>query len=191
MRRHKIILVIIALGTTATAADNGDQIEPAPSEDFYARVNEDWLRRTEIPSDVPRISPFVVNTLRAQHQVREIVEESTYSATTATSETRQIASFYASFTDLRTVEQAGLTPFDEVLGDIEATSSKEDFAPLFGHLAANHTNYDPNSTTPSVVPIRISVRNDRLDATRTVLVLHPGGLGLPNRPKIAVVAGCP
>ena len=181
MRWHKIIFVIIALGTTATAADNGDKIEPVPSEDFYAWVNEDWLRRTEIPSDVPWISPFVVNTLRAQHQVREIVEESIYSANTATSETRQIASFYASFTDLRAVEQAGLTPLDDVLGDIEATSSKRDFAPLFGHLATNHTNYDPNSTTPSVVPIRISVWNDRLDVTQTVLVLHPGGLGLPNR----------
>ena len=175
-------LSILALAGLATAAWSQDTVTrgPSPAEDFYGFVNADWLRQAEIPSEVPWISPFVVNTLRTQQQIREIVEEAA-GVSSASGSNMQIGAFYRSYVDLNAIENAGLRPLEKVFDDIDAVSTKSDIVPLFGRLAANHTDFDPNSIAPSVVPVQIGVWNDRFDATRTALVLHPGGLSLPDR----------
>lgn len=181
MFRPIFVFVSAAFIVATTPPGDAELDNPSPRDDFYTFVNAEWLRTAEIPSEVPWISPFVVNTLRVQEQVRKLIVETAAKPSPANGVGSDIAAFHRSFTNDGAVETAELTPLHDVFADIRSASTAEHLAPLFGRLASEHTDFDANSLAPSVAPVAIGVWNDRLDATSTALVLSPSGLGLPDR----------
>lgn len=179
MRRNMIVGTLAAACWTVSCAE--DTATPKPQDDFYAATNAQWLADTAIPPDVPWISPFVVNTLSAQDQVRAVVEAAASEAGPPGTPRRVIGDFYASLIDLDAVEAAGLAPLADTLMMIERATEPQALAEAFGHLASAHRDPDPNALSPHTAPLALSVWTDRLDARATALVLRPSGLGLPDR----------
>ncbi|MEE4209906.1 MAG: hypothetical protein V2I43_11625, partial [Parvularcula sp.] len=68
-----VALTVCSAFTLHTGAEAQSAVRP--QDDFYSYVNEAWLAETGIPDDVPWISPFVVNTLEVQSEVRAVIEE--------------------------------------------------------------------------------------------------------------------
>lgn len=172
-------VAFLAIVVTACSAEQ--PVAPAPQDDYYAHVNADWLASATIPEEVPWISPFVVNALAAQDEVRGVVEDAAAADAAPGTPERLVGDFHRSVMDTAVVETAGLGPLADVLAMIDALDGPDDLALTFGRLAAEHADPDPNSLFPRVTPLALSVWTDRLDAQRAALVLRPAGLGLPDR----------
>jgi endothelin-converting enzyme len=79
-------------------------------DDFYRFVNGRWLAVTEIPSDRSNYGAFTLLQEDAEHNLRQILEESAAANAPKGSETQKVGDFYASFMDEAAIEAAGIRP---------------------------------------------------------------------------------
>ncbi len=137
-------------------------------DDLYAAVNGGWEARTEIPAD--RTSWGAFHELRdlSEQRVRGLIEQA---AQEDSPSARQIAAFYQSFMDEAAIEQAGSRPLQPLLDEIARLRSPAELAAAIGRLQALGLN----------LPVRLAVWADAKDASRYLLQLRQGGLGLPDR----------
>ncbi|MCK6079254.1 peptidase M13 [Microbacterium sp. EYE_5] len=139
-----------------------------PQDDLFRHVNGAWLERTEIPEDKARWGSFHLIAEQAEHDVREIIQEST-SAEPGT-EARKIGDLFTSFMDTEAIEARGAEALAPQLAQVEAvtgipsllhtagTLEREGVAGVFG------TYIEPDPGNPQ----------------RYVMFLVQGGLSLPD-----------
>ena len=97
----------------------------APCKDFFQFANGGWLKRSEIPGDLPRWGSF--NELQEQNYaaLQEVLTEAARNAPTAPDpNTRKLGTFYGTCMDSAAVESAGITPLKVELDQIAAIQDR-------------------------------------------------------------------
>ena len=141
-----------------------------PQDDLFRHVNSRWLAETEIPSDRAAHGAFHALRDQAEIDVRALAEEAAAGDAPAGSDERKVGDLWASFMDEESVEARDAEPLAGDLVDIRAVTSVEDLVSLLGRLQRHGT--------PGAV--RWYVDNDGEDATRYIVNLVQGGIGLPD-----------
>ncbi len=143
-----------------------------PQDDLFGHVNGRWLDETEIPSDKSSWGAFIALADAAEQQVRDIITElaDRPADQLSSDEETKIAALYASFMDTERIEALGLEPVRDLLdrahaiGDLAALA---DFLGMFERIGG------PGLFGSYITP-------DRVDASKNIVYLAQGGLGLPD-----------
>jgi putative endopeptidase len=168
--------------TTTTSLTAQGQIKPldpanidttcAPCKDFFKFANGGWLRRSEIPGDLPRWGSF--NELQEQNYaaLEQVLTEAARNASSARDpNTRKLGTFYGSCMDSTAVESAGITPLKEDLDQIAAIQDRRGIENVIARLHRVG------------IPAAFSFRSnpDAKKSTRTIAEVYQAGLGMPDR----------
>jgi len=143
----------------------------APGNDWFAYVNGNWTKNTEIPADKARYSMFNVLTDRAQEQNRAIIEEAAASNAAEGEVAQKVGDYFAAFMDEAQIESLGTQPLEPYLAKIDGVTSKQELAKLFGEFART---YIPG-------PVGGYISADAKAPDTYAVYLYQSGLGLPNR----------
>jgi predicted metalloendopeptidase len=140
-------------------------------DDFYRHVNGKWLTNTEIPADKGSYGAFVKLRDDTLEQLRCVIEGLPQSKDAAEPDSRKIIDLYASFIDEPSLEALDLQPLAAELAAIDAIESKSRIPALIAHFGRLGVG----------APYQPQVHQDARDATRYVVDLVQGGLGMPDR----------
>lgn len=141
-----------------------------PQDDLFRHVNGRWLDDVEIPADRASHGAFHMLRDQAEIDVHELLEEAAGSDASAGTDARKVGDLYAAFMDVDRVEELGAEPLATDLADIRGVVSTSQLLHLMGRLQRHGT--------PGVVNPYVS--NDGDDASRPIVWLAQGGLGLPD-----------
>src|SRR4029450_11118751 len=160
------------MSATTTSGIAVDELSPdvRPQDDLFRHVNARWLAETEIPPDRAAHGPFHELRDQAELDVRALAEEAAAGDAAAGSPERKVGDLWASFMDADGAEARDAAPLADDLADIRAVTSPTELVALMGRLQRHGT--------PGV--LRWYVDNDGDDATRYIVNLVQGGLGLPD-----------
>ncbi|HET6950660.1 MAG TPA: M13-type metalloendopeptidase [Acidimicrobiales bacterium] len=144
--------------------------EVRPQDDLFRHVNSRWTAETEIPPD--RAAHGAFHALRDQSEidVRALAEEAAAGDAATGSDERKVGDLWAAFMDEDEVERRDAEPLADDLAEIRAVRSPAELIGLLGRLE--------RYGTPGLV--QWYVDNDGDDATRYIVNLVQGGLGLPD-----------
>ncbi|WP_341632058.1 M13 family metallopeptidase [Sphingomonas agri] len=126
-----------------------------PGDDFWAFVNGDWDKKTQIAADRASAGPFVTLSDGAERDVRQIVEQ------LAADQSRdhlgqQIGDYYSSFTDTGAIEAAGTAPLKPYLAEINGAKTRAQLLSLFikpGYASPVDVGIGPNFKNPDVYAV--------------------------------------
>ena len=141
-----------------------------PQDDLFRHVNGRWLATAEIPADRAAHGAFHMLRDQAELDVRALAEEAAASDAPAGSDERKVGDLYAAFMDVDGAEARDAAPLADDLAAIAAVSSPAELVALLGRLQRHGT--------PGLV--EWFVDNDGDDASRYIVNLVQGGLGLPD-----------
>jgi len=143
-----------------------------PQDDFFAYVNNGWIKTTEIPSDFPIYGSFAQLFESSEAAQREILEGlAARKDLPAGSLERKLGDYYASFMDEAGIEAKGARPIRERLAALEGVRDKAGLARAMAELW--------RIGVP--VPFNAYVEADYDDASRHLLFVGQSGLTLPDR----------
>jgi putative endopeptidase len=141
-----------------------------PQDDLFRHVNSRWLATVEIPPDRAAHGAFHELRDQAEIDVRTIAEEAAASAAPPGSEERKLGDLWAAFMDVEGVEKRDAEPLADDLAAVRSVGSVAELVALLGRLQRHGT--------PGLVGWFVD--NDGEDATRYIVNLVQGGLGLPD-----------
>ncbi|RYB94107.1 peptidase M13 [Nocardioides oleivorans] len=157
--------------TILDAAREGMNLDIRPQDDLFGHVNGRWLEDTEIPSDKSSWGAFVALADDAEQQVRDIITElADRPADTLDDDERRIGDLFAAFMDTEAIEAKGLRP---VQGLLDRAHHVSDLTELAAFLGMFERIGGPGLFGSYITP-------DRADASRNIVYLAQGGLGLPD-----------
>jgi putative endopeptidase len=172
-------LLSIAAASSAAGQAQGKPIDPAnidstchPCQDFFQYANGGWLKRSEIPGDLPRWGSF--NELQEQNfaALEDVLTDAARTASsTADPNIRKLGTFYGTCMDSTAIESAGLTPLTSELKQIDGI---RDRAGVELAIARLHRIGIPAAFAFTSKP-------DAKRSSRTIAELYQAGLGLPDR----------
>jgi predicted metalloendopeptidase len=139
--------------------------------DFYQFACGGWRRANPVPPDRARFGRADEVTERNQWVLRDILESLARADAARAPGAAQVGDFYASCTDERAIDRAGLAPVAALLSQVDGAASKADLSRVVGALRREGIDV---LFTLAVVPALA-------DATRTVAEIDQGGLSLPDR----------
>jgi putative endopeptidase len=149
-----------------------DELSPdvRPQDDLFRHVNSRWMAETEIPED--RAAHGAFHALRDQSEldVRTLAEEAAAGDAPLGSDERKVGDLWAAFMDAEEVERRDAEPLADDLAEIRGVATPGELMELLGRLERHGT--------PGLV--QWYVDNDGEDATRYIVNLVQGGLGLPD-----------
>ena len=157
--------------TILDAAREGMNPDIRPQDDLFGHVNGRWLDDSEIPADKSSWGAFIALADSAEQHVREIITElAARPAAELDEDERKIGDLYSSFMDTETIEARGLQPVQDLLDGAHAISDLGELASFLGGLERIG---GPGLFGSYITP-------DRIDASRNIVYLAQGGLGLPD-----------
>ncbi|HJR16963.1 MAG TPA: M13 family metallopeptidase [Gemmatimonadales bacterium] len=178
---HSLAVGFLSSAVTASLAaqQQSKPIDPAnidstchPCRDFFQYANGGWLRRSEIPGDLPRWGSF--NELQEQNfaALKDVLTEAAREArTTRDANARKLGTFYGTCMDSATVESAGITPLS---GELKRLETISDRSGVEAGIVRLHKVGIPAAFAFRSTP-------DAKQSTRTIAELYQAGLGLPDR----------
>jgi endothelin-converting enzyme/putative endopeptidase len=157
--------------TILDAARDGMNPDIRPQDDLFGHVNGRWLEDTEIPQDKSSWGAFIALADAAEQQVRDIITDLADRPRDELDEDeRKVGDLYASFMDTDTIEAKGLAPVQGLLDRARAVS---DLTELAAFLGVFERIGGPGLFGSYITP-------DRGDASKNIVYLAQGGLGLPD-----------
>jgi len=142
-----------------------------PATDFWQWANGGWLNANPVPPEYGSWGAFHELHTRNEEIVHALLIEASEADAEVGTTTQKVGDFYASGMDTDAIEAAGLTPIQPWLDLIEGVSSIEDLRTAFTEL----------NMVGAGVGWSSYVEPDRAEATRNLLYIGQGGLGLPDR----------
>jgi predicted metalloendopeptidase len=143
-----------------------------PQDDFYAYVNGNWLKTTQIPADRARYGTFIELAEKSEAALRAIIEETAaVKERPAGSDAQKVGDLYQSFMDTQRIESLGLEPVRPELQRVAGVKSTDALPELFAELLRH--GYQ--------APFNVYVAQDARQSTRYILYATQSGLGLPDR----------
>ncbi|QBX55341.1 peptidase M13 [Nocardioides seonyuensis] len=157
------------------AAREGMNPDIRPQDDLFGHVNGRWLDEAEIPADKSAWGAFIALADDAEQQVREII--TTLAEKSAdeldgdeSGDERKIGDLYASFMDTERINALGISPLQGMLDEVAALEDLGGLATFLGRFErSGGGGFFGSYVTP-----------DRGDASRNIVYLMQGGLGLPD-----------
>ncbi|WP_375291409.1 M13 family metallopeptidase [Qipengyuania sp.] len=141
----------------------GRDLSAKPGDDFERYASGAWMDRTEIPADRASTGSFYDLSEMTTEQVKDLI----LGAPASSKQGR----LYKSFTDEKAVERVGLAPLMRDIADIRAISDKSAMARYMGDTDGRF----------GISLVNTYVDTDTADATRNLLYITQGGLGLPEK----------
>ncbi len=139
-----------------------------PGDDFGRYASGKWLDRAAIPADRTSTGAFENLAEAVQAQMRDLITGAPARGDRAES---KFGALYASYVDEARVEAVGLAPLKADLARLNAVADKAAFARYMG--ASNGAF--------GMALVDFDISPDTADASRNVLWLGQGGLGMPDR----------
>ncbi|HET7388736.1 MAG TPA: M13-type metalloendopeptidase [Nocardioidaceae bacterium] len=151
-------------------AREGMNSDVRPQDDLFGHVNGRWLEDTDIPSDRAAWGAFSRLAERAEADVHAILQELSGGSHEPGSAAQKVGDLFASFMDEQRAEQLGADPIRADLDRVAAVADLSGLAAFLGEfergggsgLFASYVNTDDK------------------DASRYVVNMMQGGLGLPD-----------
>lgn len=168
MRSNKhlsLMLVVASLfggGVTCVRA-----AEATPASDFYTWANADWLAKTPIPGDRPRVDNFSVLEDTVREQLRDLLT-GLQSAPSRTPDQDKLMRLYGSFMDAARRDAKGLAAIGDELEKIEKLETHRDVARLFAEF----------QTLGVASPVMVAAEPDFKDSTVSIGFIAQSGLGI-------------
>jgi putative endopeptidase len=134
-----------------------------PGDDFERYASGTWIDKTTIPADRASTGSFIDLRETVQAQMKDLI--------TSAPANSKAGALYASFMDEKAIEQRGLKPLMEDIGEVRAISDKNAMARYMG--AAN------GKFGISLINSYVDV--DTENPTTNILYLTQSGLGLPDK----------
>ncbi|MGI8818786.1 MAG: M13 family metallopeptidase [Gemmatimonadales bacterium] len=179
IRAPAAVLFSAALAGSLAGQTQAKPLDPAnldttcaPCKDFFQFANGGWLRRSEIPGDLPRWGSF--NELQEQNYaaLQQVLTESAQTAASARDPNdRKLGTFYGTCMDSAAVESAGITPLNSALDQIAAIKNRRGVETAIARL---HRWGIPAAFAFRSTP-------DAKKSTRTIAEVYQAGLGMPDR----------
>jgi putative endopeptidase len=141
-----------------------------PGDDFFRYVNGHWLATTKIPADHSSWGAFDELELRAELDVRAIIEEAARPKSAKGTNAQKIGDYYSAFLDTARIEQLGLAPAQAGLDEIAGLKTHADVAALIARPGM-----------PVDGPITYGISLDEKNPDRYVVGIGQSGLSLPDR----------
>src|SRR5436309_2814973 len=138
-------------GYNAAAMDSSVK----PGDDFWAYVNGNWDKGTQIAADRASAGPFVTLSDGAEKDVRQIVE-SLANNPRRDHLGQQVGDYYASFMDTGAIEAAGTAPLKPYLAEIYGAKNRAQLLSLFikpGYASPVDVEIGPNFKHPDVYAV--------------------------------------
>ena len=114
-----------------------------PGDDFNAYVNGTWIDTNEIPADRASNSVGLIVHEEATANVKTIIEESANGDFAKGSDEQKVGALYASYMDMETRNQLGVTPLEAEFAKVAALENYEQLAVYFAE--ANKTYILPQT----------------------------------------------
>src|SRR5438874_1247425 len=126
-----------------------------PGDDFWAYVNGNWDKRTQIAADRASAGPFVTLSDQSEKDVHDIVQQ--LAADSSRDHLgQQIGDFYSSFMDTDAIEAAGTAPLKPYLAEINRAKTRGQLLSLFikpGFASPVDVGIAPNFKNPNVYAV--------------------------------------
>lgn len=118
--------------TEETQLSEGTEVALSPKTDFYTFMNQEWLEKTEIPSDSPSISNFYEANKKNEALIKELLEQlrANYDNLEDGSDYKKIVDLYNQALDFETRNQLGVEPIKAQLEKIRSVDNLEEFGNL-------------------------------------------------------------
>jgi len=142
-----------------------------PGDDFNAYVNGTWMDTTEIPADRASNSIGLIVHEQATANVKTIIEEAADGDFAKGSDEQKVGALYASYMDMETRNQLGVTPLEPGLAKVGALENHEQLAIYFAE--ANKVGID--------LPFALAQYVDFKNPESYMMYTWQAGLGLPDR----------
>ncbi len=156
-----------SFGVDLTAMDTN----VAPGDDFFAYVNGNWAKRTEIPADRASWGGSAMLDSLSEERTRGVIEEAARATNAPGTNAAKIATLWNSFMDTAAIEAAGTKPLQPYLRAIAAIATPADVARAFAVATRRGIG----------APITLSVGQNLADNTTYTVYASQGGLGMPDR----------
>jgi len=151
-----------------------------PGDDFFAWANNDWLAKTEIPSDRSSWGAMANLAEQTNQRIVKLIED-TGADKSAKGEARKVADYFGAYMDEAAIEAKGTAPLKPVLAKIDAIKTRAELARALGESL--RADVDPlNNTdfaTENLFGLWVAQGLHEPDKNRPYLL--QGGLGLPDR----------
>ena len=181
-------LVLVACGQDQTEVDSVEVSAPSvekksgilvehmnllvkPGEDFNAFVNGTWIENAVIPADRASDSVGLMVHEESVANVRAIIEESAAGDYAKGSDEQKVGDLYASYMDMETRNNLGVTPLAAEFEKIDALQNHQELAVYFS--AANKIGAN--------MPFALGQYVDFKNPKSYMMYTWQGGLGLPDR----------
>jgi predicted metalloendopeptidase len=151
-----------------------------PADNFYSFVNGQWSAQTEIPRELPWISPYVENYFEVRRRLEEIIAGLLAQTSQMASDGQRVGDLYRSYMDLDAIERIGIQALQPILNQVDSISTAASLAVVFADFNRQHFRLTDNANKYTA-PFSINARPDDRDATRMVAIVEPAGLGMSTR----------
>lgn len=147
-------------------------IDPSvkPGDDFFGYVNGTWMKNNTIPDDRTSWGTNEMLIVKAEHDVRAIVEEAALAGGAPGSNQKKLADYYNAYLNQDAIDALGLAPIQPALAEINAIRTHEDVVRFVGKPGVGVT-----------FPIAIFVGLDEGNPDRYLPQMTHAGIGLPER----------
>jgi len=142
-----------------------------PGDDFNVYVNGTWIDSNEIPADRASNSVGLMVHEQATSNVKTIIEEAAEGDFPQGSDEQKVGALYASYMDMETRNNLGITPLEAEFARIQALENHEQLAVYFAE--ANKIGID--------LPFALAQYVDFKDPNTYMMYTWQAGLGLPDR----------
>jgi putative endopeptidase len=142
-----------------------------PGDDFFAYVNGNWLKNTEIPADKSSYGIGRMVHDESVEKVKQIIEDSAKGDYAEGSDEQKVGDLFNSYLDYENRNKLGLEPLAEEIAKIDAISSKTELAEYFAY--ANKLGYG--------TPFNMIQFPDLKKPAHYAMYTWQGGLGLPDK----------
>lgn len=143
----------------------------APCDDFYKYVCGGWIKRNPIPADQASWSVYAKLANENQQFLWGILQEDAR-ATQRNVAQQKVGDYFGSCMDTASIDRQRMAPLLPALARIDAANTREEAIALAGELVRD---------TPANVFFRAGTDQDAIDASRIIVSVGAGGLGLPDR----------
>jgi putative endopeptidase len=176
------LCLIAAPGAVLAASEQGDKpllgewgletqhisTSISPGDDFFAYVNEGWIKQAEFPPGMPKMDSFTEVFLRTERQIQDIIEELRANKGKRDPDREQLANLYHSYMDVERIETLGLAPLKAELDNILTIKTRNEVA-----------RWMARPLQDSVIGIGVDL--DQKAPDKYALYIGQSGLGLPGR----------
>jgi len=142
-----------------------------PGDDFNAYVNGTWIDTNEIPADRASNNVFLIVHEEATENVKIIIEEAADGDFAKGSDEQKVGALYASYMDMETRNQLGVTPLEAEFAKVDALENHQQLAVYFAQ--ENKVGVDQ--------PFALAQYVDFKDPNTYMMYTWQAGLGLPDR----------